>query len=361
MSGDRRGGPGTPETGEPMTATAADDGAEDGPAEPGGDASPSGARGPERTRRAGQQPSRTNGAAPPPPQPEPAPPAAAEEAEAGEGGLMSRLIRAFTPPSDETPASGPRGLPGMPGLINLRRMRVEEVCVPRAEIDAVSIDISLPDLVKLFRETQYTRLPVFEGTLDEPVGLIHFKDLALRHGFGDGDAFDLRAELRPLLFAPPSMPIGVLLQKMQADRTHMALVIDEYGGVDGLVTLEDLIEQVIGEIEDEHDKLEGQLWTEEAPGLYLAQARTPLDEFEDATGAALTPDGTDEEIDTLGGVVFLLSGRVPARGEVIPHPSGAELEVVDADPRRIKRVRVRMPGARQSAPPRGARPPQSKE
>jgi magnesium and cobalt transporter len=233
----------------------------------------------------------------------------------------------------------------MPGIANLRRMRVEEVGVPRAEIDAVPLDISLDDLVALFRETHYTRLPVFDGTLDVPVGLVHFKDLALRHGFGNGDAFDLRAELRPLLFAPPSMPIGVLLQKMQADRTHMALVIDEYGGVDGLVTLEDLIEQVIGEIEDEHDKLEGQLWTEEAPGLYLAQARTPLGEFEGATGAALAPDGADEEIDTLGGVVFLLTGRVPARGEVIPHPSGAEIEVVDADPRRIKRLRLRMPKA----------------
>ena len=269
---------------------------------------------------------------------------------------MSRLIRAFSPGSDDAPQAGPATPPGMPGIANLRRMRVEEVGVPRAEIDAVPLDIALDDLVALFRETHYTRLPVFDGTLDVPVGLIHFKDLALRHGFGNGDTFDLRAELRPLLFAPPSMPIGVLLQKMQADRIHMALVIDEYGGVDGLVTLEDLIEQVIGEIEDEHDKFEGQLWTEEAPGLYLAQARTPLGEFEDATGAALAPDGTDEEIDTLGGVVFLLTGRVPARGEVIPHPSGAELEVVDADPRRIKRVRVRMPGARRAGGARGARP-----
>ncbi|NNK66851.1 MAG: CBS domain-containing protein, partial [Rhodobacteraceae bacterium] len=148
--------------------------------------------------------------------------------------------------------------------------------------------------------------------------------------------------LRPLLFAPPSMPIGVLLQKMQSDRTHMALVIDEYGGVDGLVTIEDLIEQVIGEIEDEHDIAEGRFWTEEKPGCYLAQARTPVDEFQAEIGRRLVDEDDEEEIDTLGGLVFMLAGRVPARGEVIHHPDGPDFEVVDADPRRIKRLRVRM-------------------
>ena len=141
------------------------------------------------------------------------------------------------------------------------------------------------------------------------------------------------------------MPIGVLLQKMQSERIHMALVIDEYGGVDGLVTIEDLIETVIGEIEDEHDTSEDGLWVLEKPGQYLAQARAPLGEFEAEIGLKLADEAEDEEVDTLGGLLFMWLGRVPARGEVIPHESGAEFEVVDADPRRIKRLRVRLPQA----------------
>ena len=142
------------------------------------------------------------------------------------------------------------------------------------------------------------------------------------------------------------MPIGVLLQTMQSERRHMALVIDEYGGVDGLVTIEDLIEQVVGEIEDEHDIDEGAFWREEKPGSYIAQAKTKLDEFEEATGLNLTAaeEVDEEEIDTLGGLVFMMLGRVPVRGEVIEHPSGAVIEVLEADPRRIKRLRVRLPG-----------------
>jgi magnesium and cobalt transporter len=138
------------------------------------------------------------------------------------------------------------------------------------------------------------------------------------------------------------MPIGVLLTKMQTERRHMALVIDEYGGVDGLVTIEDLIEQVVGEIEDEHDQEEAALWREESPGCYLALAKSPLDEFEAVAGRSFTAheDIDEEEIDTLGGLVFMLAGRVPARGEVVVHPDGTEFEVVDADPRRIKRLRV---------------------
>jgi magnesium and cobalt transporter len=132
---------------------------------------------------------------------------------------------------------------------------------------------------------------------------------------------------------------------MQKERVHMALVIDEYGGVDGLVTIEDLIETVIGEIEDEHDEVEGALWKEEKPGVFVAKATAPLDEFEQALGLTLRDGEDDGDIDTLGGLVFLRTGRVPARGEIVPHESGAEFEVVDADPRRIKRLRVRLPGA----------------
>jgi len=148
--------------------------------------------------------------------------------------------------------------------------------------------------------------------------------------------------VRPLLFAPPSMPIGVLLQKMQSQRIHMALVIDEFGGVDGLVTIEDLIEQVIGEIEDEHDVEEGELWIVEKPGQYLVQAKTPLDDFEAELGNLLSDPDSEEEYDTLGGLVFMLAGRIPVRGEVIPHPDGTEFEIVEADLRRIKRLRVRL-------------------
>lgn len=234
------------------------------------------------------------------------------------------------------------------GMMNLRRLRVEDVATPTAEIVSVPAGISKEELVQIFRDSGFTRIPVYEGTLDTPVGMAHLKDFALTHGFDcEAGAFELSKMLRPLLFVPPSMPIGVLLTKMQAERRHMALVIDEYGGVDGLVTIEDLIEQVVGEIEDEHDTNELQTWFQEKAGCYIAQARTPLPEFEAELGRSLTAheDVDEEEIDTLGGLVFVLSGRVPARGEVIRHPEGIEFEVMDADPRRIKRLRVRLPQA----------------
>ncbi|QPM91891.1 hypothetical protein PSAL_031530 [Pseudooceanicola algae] len=229
-------------------------------------------------------------------------------------------------------------------LLNLREMRVEDVAIPKAEIVAVPSTINQPDLVAIFRESGMTRLPVYQGTLDSPTGMVHLKDFALKHGWNGMTRFSLKALLRPLLFVPPSMPIGVLLQKMQSERRHMALVIDEYGGVDGLVTIEDLIEQVIGEIEDEHDVDEDAMWSREASGSYLALAKAPLEDFEAEIGTSLTDvDAVDEEeIDTLGGLVFMLSGRVPARGEVVEHPEGHEFEVVEADPRRIKKLRVRL-------------------
>ena len=269
-------------------------------------------------------------------------------------GLWGRLISALGPPDSEQQVNGTALPPGgaqvddMPiGIGNLRSMRVEDVAIPKVEIIAIPSDIDQTSLIQVFRESGLTRLPVYDGTLDSPQGMVHLKDLALRHGFDCNDTpFELEPMLRPLLYAPPSMPIGVLLQKMQTERMHMALVIDEYGGVDGLVTIEDLIEQVIGEIEDEHDPAEGSTWSEEKPGCYQALARTPLDEFEHAIGFRLADPEDQEEIDTLGGLVFMLTGRVPARGEVVPHETGAEFEVVDADPRRIKRLRVRLPSAK---------------
>ncbi|ROU03565.1 transporter associated domain-containing protein [Histidinibacterium lentulum] len=266
-------------------------------------------------------------------------------------GLFARLFDSLSPATAPlTPMNGHHDVQGMspvPGLASLRQLRVEDVSVPEADIRAVPVSASKEELLKAFRTFGKTRLPVFDGTLDTPVGLVHLKDFALKHGFnGNGEAFDLRAILRPLLYVPPSMPLSVLLQKMQTERIHMALVIDEYGGTDGLVTIEDLLEQVVGEIEDEHDIEEAKLWTKESADSWLVRAKTPLDEFEAEIGLALTEheEIDEEEIDTLGGLVFMLAGRVPARGEVVQHPSGIEFDVIDADPRRIKRMRVRLPG-----------------
>ncbi|TMV15405.1 hemolysin family protein [Arenibacterium halophilum] len=261
-------------------------------------------------------------------------------------GFFGRIIEALTP-VEEVEDDGANRRDAPRGLANLRRMRVEDVAVPTAEITAVPSTISKSDLVDVFRDSGMTRVPVYDGTLDTPVGMIHLKDFALNHGFNGGsDEFDISTLLRPLLYVPPSMPIGVLLTKMQAERRHMALVIDEYGGVDGLVTIEDLIEQVVGEIEDEHDIDEDKSWVKEKPGQYIALAKTPLEDFEAEIGRSLTDhdEVDEEEIDTLGGLVFMLSGRVPTRGEVVAHPDGPEFEVVDADPRRIKRLRVRLVG-----------------
>jgi magnesium and cobalt transporter len=276
-----------------------------------------------------------------------------EESDERDGGFFRRIFGVLGT-SEQQPGEQ-EGLNGHAststtshGMMNLRRLRVEDVMIPKAEIVSVPVTITRDELVDVFRDSGMTRLPVYNGTLDTPVGMAHLKDFALKHGFnGTGGRFSLKQMLRPLLFVPPSMPIGVLLAKMQTERRHMALVIDEYGGVDGLVTIEDLIEQVIGEIEDEHDVDEDSYWSLEKPGQYIALAKTPLEEFEAEIGISLTDhdEVDEEEIDTLGGLVFMLSGRVPTRGEVVQHPEGPEFEVIDADPRRIKRLRVRVHGS----------------
>ncbi len=269
-------------------------------------------------------------------------------------GLFTRLRHAISPPQaplvlDETPDPTIKPAGSVLGMLNLRRMRVEDVSVPKPDIVAVPLTITKDELVEVFRESGLTRVPVYDGTLDTPIGSANMKDFALLHGFnGKSTPLNLREMVRPLIYVPPSMPLGVLLQKMQAERIHMALVIDEYGGTDGLVTIEDVIEQVVGEIEDEHDVEEAKSWVMEKPGCYLAQARTDLHDFEAEIGMTLTdPEEVDEEeIDTLGGLVTMLAGHLPARGEVIVHPDGPEFEVVDADPRRVKRLRVRLPAAK---------------
>ena len=230
------------------------------------------------------------------------------------------------------------------GMFNLRRLCVEDVAIPKAEIVSVSADIKKSELVSVFRESGLTRLPVYEGTLDNPIGMVHLKDFTLRYAFSRKNTFKIKDILRPLLYVPASMTIGILLTKMQSDRRHLALVIDEYGGVDGLVTIEDLIEQVIGEIEDEHDIDEGQMWAWESDNTIVALARASLDELGSEIGIDFMqgPDIDAEEVESLGGLVFVLAGRVPVRGEVVQHPQGLEFEIIDADPRRIKRVRLRL-------------------
>lgn len=259
-------------------------------------------------------------------------------------GFLGRFIDALTGAADDDEAKA-KSAEAAPGLLNLRRMRVDDVAVPKAEMIAAPASIALDDLVEQFREHGFSRLPVYQESLDSPLGMVHLKDLSLKHGFGGDGDFDLRAMLRPVLYVPPSMPIGVLLQQMQQKRTHMALVIDEYGGVDGLVTIEDLIEQVIGEIEDEHDDAEGATLTAEKPGQWLVQARASVSDVEKWTGLTLITDGDDEDIDTLGGLVFMLAGRIPPRGEIISGEGGVEFEIVDADSHRINTIRLRAPKA----------------
>ncbi|MEO0370937.1 MAG: transporter associated domain-containing protein [Pseudomonadota bacterium] len=263
-------------------------------------------------------------------------------------GFFRKMIGAFTlnetpTPNDTVDTSEPQAV----GMLNLRTLTVEDVAIPRSDIVSVPIESTKDELVTTFRESGLTRLPVYDGTLDTPMGFAHLKDFALKHGFnGNGGRFSLKKLLRPLVYVPASMPIGVLLQKMQNERRHMALVIDEYGGVDGLVTIEDLIEQVVGEIADEHDADDDTYFFVEKSGAYVALAKTPLKDFENEIGLSLTSEEEidEEEIDTLGGLLFMLLGRVPVRGEMVEHPGGTVFEVIDADPRRIKRLRVRLPG-----------------
>ena len=235
---------------------------------------------------------------------------------------------------------------------NLLRLSVEDVSIPKADIVAVYDKITKDELFETFKNTALTRLPVYDNTLDNPLGFVHFKDFILKSNSDDNvTPFVVNKILRTLLFVPPSMSLGVLLAKMQAERTHMALVIDEYGGVDGLVTIEDLIEQVVGDIEDEHDEANQKDWLLEKPGQYLATAKTSLREFKEETGLDLTNEASidAEEIDTFGGLVFILAGRVPVRGEIVPHPHGMEFEIVEADPRRVKKIRLRLPDAIKAA------------
>ena len=223
-------------------------------------------------------------------------------------------------------------------LLGFNDVRVEDVMVPRADITAVDEKASLEDLGGLFTESGHSRLPVYKQSLDHPIGMVHIKDLVVMLA-GKAPKVPLKALIRDILFAPPSMPALDLLLRMQASRSHMALVVDEYGGTDGLVTIEDLIEEIVGEIEDEYDDQDGPQIVTRSGDILEAQARLPIDQLEEKLGITLVDE--DEDIDTLGGLVFTLAGRVPQRGEMIIHKNGIEFEVRDADPRRIKTLRIR--------------------
>jgi len=223
-------------------------------------------------------------------------------------------------------------------VLRLGEVRVGDVMVPRADIVAMSEDVQLPELIKLFRDGVHSRLPVYRGNLDEIVGFIHIKDV---FEFWDrAKRFNLPRIVREILFVPASMLVVDLLLKMRLTRVHMAVVVDEYGGSDGLVTIEDLVEEIVGEIEGEHARVQGPMFTVQADGRIIAQGRAPVIELEERLGIALLPEERGEDIETIGGLLVSLAGSVPMRGELIAHPSGLEFEVLDSDPRRVKRVRI---------------------
>ncbi|TDI62307.1 MAG: HlyC/CorC family transporter [Alphaproteobacteria bacterium] len=229
-------------------------------------------------------------------------------------------------------------------IVSLRELDISDVMVPRADIVAIDIDTPFDEMVQVFKQTTHSRLPLFRDTLDDVIGMVHIKDVVgALAGEGADKAPPRIADIkRRVLFVPPSMEVIDLLLNMRINRIHMALVIDEYGGTDGLVTIEDLIEQIVGEIEDEHDEQAGPLIKQQRDGVLDVDARAAVADLEAMINVDVLSDDQDEEVDTVGGLVFTLAGRVPVRGEVIAHESGIEFEVIEADARRLKRLRVRL-------------------
>ena len=253
---------------------------------------------------------------------------------AGEGGA--------SPDNDEDNAS-PQAM--RLRLAEFETLRVEDAMIPRAAIVGVEVSTSLEDLLKLFAQATHSRLPVYRDTLDDPLGFVHIKDLVAeiaRNGASGDDPSQQTLERlhRSILYVPPSMRLSDLLVKMQASRIHLALVVDEYGGTDGLISLEDLVEEIVGEIEDEHDE-DTPLFVRRSELDWEADARAEIEIFAAETGIDLCMPDFEDEIETLGGVAFALAGKVPVRGEVLQHPSGASIEIMEADGRRIRRLRVK--------------------
>jgi len=229
-------------------------------------------------------------------------------------------------------------------VLKLGTVTIYDVMVPRADIVAVEAGVSLDEVVAVMTRQGHSRIPVYQGTLDDAIGMIHIRDVlgALDKANGRGRRPALRSLVRQLLFVAPSMRVLDLLLQMRKSRIHMALVVDEYGGIDGLVTIEDLVEEIVGEIEEEHEAASGPRMERRPDGSMIVDARLPIEEFEVKAGPLVTGSEEEGDIDTVGGFVSVLAGRVPVRGELVVHDaSGLEFEVMDADPRRVKRLRVR--------------------
>ncbi len=237
-------------------------------------------------------------------------------------------------------------------VLRLRETTAGDVMVPRADIVAMPVDLSFQQAVERIRADGHSRLPVYRDQLDDILGMVHIKDV---YAFvGRPQEFSLEKILRRPLMVAAQIPVLDLLLQMRQARMHLALVVDEYGGIDGLVTIEDLVETITGDIADEHDEVEGPMVVERPDGTVDINARLPVETFEQKFGPVLSEDEREADINTVGGLVFTLAGRVPARGEVISHPSGLEFRILDADPRRIRRVRVRRVSAERMPAPADA-------
>ena len=262
---------------------------------------------------------------------------------ASETSLRESLEEAIEEHEEETraPALGIEERTMLFNILEYGELRVNDVMVPRADIIAVDHESHFSDLLKVFSEAAHSRMPVYRETLDDVIGMVHVKDLlkAIAEG-ANSKSFKIATIQRPVLFVPPSMKVIDLLAKMRASRTHMAIVVDEYGGTDGLVTVEDMVEEIVGEIEDEHDTEQEPEIISSEDGYYDADARTEIGLLEETLGTDFLPDDKEEDIDTLGGLVFSLAGHIPEIGEIIHHESGYDFEVLDADPRRIHKIRI---------------------
>ena len=224
-------------------------------------------------------------------------------------------------------------------VLRLREIIANDVMVPRPDIIAMRADATLDQAIHQIREEGHSRLPVYRDNLDDLLGMVHIKDVFAFDG--TPESFSVEKILRKPLMVAPQISVLDLLLQMRQTRTHLALVVDEYGGIDGLVTIEDLVETIVGDIADEHDEIEGPMLVERPDGALDLNALLPVEEFEARLGPVLSEDERDADIETVGGLVFNLAGRVPTKGEIIPHPSGIEFLVLEADARRIRRLRAR--------------------
>ena len=216
-----------------------------------------------------------------------------------------------------------------------------DVAVPRADIIAVPATTTFDGLIAAFAEAGHSRLPVYEDSLDTVIGMIHVKDVFMIQETSAEAPEDIRDLIRTPLYVPESMGVLDLLARMRADRVHLAIVVDEFGGTEGLLTIEDVVEEIVGEIEDEHDDAPVELVTPLGDGMWDADARAELDDVAETIDARL--GAVEEDVETLGGLAFVLAGRIPQTGEILEHPSGWRLEVTEGDTRRVSRLRLHAP------------------